>query len=138
VGGLTEVFRNEDDSKPDGRTVPATSTGWYVVGLLAVLYAISFVDRLILTLLVEPLKADLGLRDTQMGLLIGLGFAVVYTIAGFPAAQLIDSGHRRFGSRLMEFHDSGVGPRGELHCATYFPHRGSPSVRQFLRPLRSR
>ncbi|WP_334186274.1 MFS transporter [Novosphingobium sp.] len=68
---------------------------WTTVGLLCVLYAISFVDRLIIALIVDPLKADLGLSDVQVGLLFGLGFALLYTICGIPIAHLVDRGNRR-------------------------------------------
>jgi MFS family permease len=63
---------------------------WYVVGLLAVLYIFSYADRLILALLVSPLKADLGLSDTQIALLIGPAFAFLYAILGVPVAWLAD------------------------------------------------
>ncbi|MGE0830357.1 MAG: MFS transporter [Hyphomonadaceae bacterium] len=69
-------------------------SGWYIVGLLTVLYMFSFLDRLIVLLLVEPLKADLHLADTQIGLLYGLGFGLVYTLAGLPLAHWIDRGRR--------------------------------------------
>ena len=58
--------------------------------LLTVAYVFNFVDRYILGLLVEPIKADLGLSDTQMGLLIGPAFAVLYAAAGLPLGWLAD------------------------------------------------
>jgi MFS family permease len=67
---------------------------WYVVAIFAVLYVISFVDRLILTLLIGPLKADLGISDTQVGLLIGTAFALLYACLGVPVAWLVDRGNR--------------------------------------------
>lgn len=63
---------------------------WYVVWLLAVLYVFSYADRLILALLVDPLKADLLLTDTQIALLIGPAFAILYAILGLPVAWLAD------------------------------------------------
>lgn len=63
---------------------------WYVVGLMAVLYIFSYADRLILALLVEPLKADLFLDDTQIALLIGPAFALLYAVLGVPVAWLAD------------------------------------------------
>lgn len=53
-------------------------------------YVFNFVDRYILGLLVEPIKADLGLSDTQMGLLIGPAFAILYAAAGLPLGWLAD------------------------------------------------
>lgn len=68
---------------------------WYVVLLLAALYIISYVDRLILALLVEPIKADLGITDVQMGLLIGPAFAILFSVIGLPVAWLIDRKNRK-------------------------------------------
>jgi MFS family permease len=68
---------------------------WYVVILLGTLYALSFIDRFILALLVQPLSAEFGLVDTQLGLLLGAGFAFVYSLAGLPLANLLDQGQRR-------------------------------------------
>lgn len=68
---------------------------WHVVLLLAALYVLSYVDRLILTLLVEPIKADLGISDLQVGLLIGPAFAILFSIIGLPVAWLIDHHNRR-------------------------------------------
>ena len=86
---------------PD-RTVTARSTGfssayaWYVVGIMMFAYVVSFVDRLILGLLVQPIKADLGVSDTQIGLLAGVGFALFYTVMGVPLARLADSRNRKW------------------------------------------
>lgn len=68
---------------------------WYVVGLLALAYAVSYLDRLIISLMVEPIKADLGLSDTQISLLIGLSFALFYTTCAIPFAWLADRYNRR-------------------------------------------
>lgn len=68
---------------------------WYTVLLLAALYIISYIDRLILTLLVEPIKADLHITDLQMGLLIGPAFAVLFSVIGLPVAWLIDNRSRK-------------------------------------------
>src|SRR5690349_8810544 len=67
---------------------------WYVVALFAILYVISFVDRLIVALLIGPLTADLGITDTQAGLLIGTAFALLYAFLGLPVAWLVDRGNR--------------------------------------------
>src|SRR5512145_996272 len=67
----------------------------YVLGLLFVVYVFNFVDRQILSILLEPIKADLGVSDTAMGFLTGLAFALFYTVAGIPIARWADSGTRR-------------------------------------------
>jgi MFS family permease len=69
---------------------------WYVVGIMMFAYVVSFVDRLILGLLVQPIKAGLGVSDTQIGLLAGVGFALFYTVMGVPLARLADSTNRKW------------------------------------------
>jgi MFS family permease len=69
---------------------------WYVVGVLMFAYVVSFIDRLILGLLVQPIKADLGISDTQVGLLAGVGFALFYTVMGVPLARVADRSNRKW------------------------------------------
>lgn len=73
---------------------PKPSYAWFMVILLTVAYVLSFVDRYVLGLLVEPIKADLELSDTQMGLLLGPSFAVFYALMGLPLGAMVDR-HRR-------------------------------------------
>lgn len=68
---------------------------WYVVTLLAVAYAVSYIDRLIISLMVDPIKASLALSDTQVSLLIGLSFAIFYATTAIPIAWLADRFSRR-------------------------------------------
>ncbi|MGC2331661.1 MAG: MFS transporter [Candidatus Acidiferrales bacterium] len=68
---------------------------WYVVGVLMLCYTMSFVDRQILSLLVGPIKRDLMISDTRIGLLQGLAFAVFYTLAGLPIGRVVDTYGRR-------------------------------------------
>jgi MFS family permease len=68
---------------------------WYVVLVLAACYALSFVDRQILSLLVGPIKHDLHISDTKIGLLQGLAFSVLYTFMGLPLGRWADSRNRR-------------------------------------------
>lgn len=63
---------------------------WYVVILCMVAYIFSFVDRQILALMIEPIKADLQLSDTQFSLLHGLAFSLFYAFMGMPIAYLAD------------------------------------------------
>ena len=63
---------------------------WYVVGLCMVAYIFSFVDRQILALMIEPIKADLQISDTQFSLLHGLAFSLFYAFMGMPIAYLAD------------------------------------------------
>jgi MFS family permease len=63
---------------------------WWSLIVLIIAYAVSFIDRQILSLLVEPLKTDLAISDTQVGLLQGLAFAVFYCALAIPVARLAE------------------------------------------------
>ena len=78
----------------DGRPVSPRYAN-YVLGLLFVVYVFNFIDRQILSILLEAIKKDLGASDTQMGILSGLAFALFYTFAGIPIARWADRGTRR-------------------------------------------
>ncbi|MCE7998299.1 MAG: MFS transporter [Rhodobiaceae bacterium] len=65
------------------------------LGLLVVVYTFNFIDRQILSILIEPIKLELGLNDTQMGLLTGFAFALFYATLGIPIARYADRGNRR-------------------------------------------
>ena len=67
----------------------------FVLVMLTIVYAFNFIDRQILVILQEPIKADMGLSDTQLGLLSGFTFAVIYVTAGIPIAYWADRGNRR-------------------------------------------
>jgi MFS family permease len=68
---------------------------WFVVLVLTLAYTCSFIDRQILTLLIEPIRRDLHVTDTQVSLLGGLAFSILYTTLGIPIARLADQTHRR-------------------------------------------
>jgi MFS family permease len=74
---------------------PSPATAWYAVAVLMIAYVSSFIDRQILFLLVGPIRRDLAISDTEMSLLLGLSFAVFYTLLGVPIARLADSRNRR-------------------------------------------
>lgn len=78
-----------DKSGPDERYA------WYVVAVLMIAYVCSFVDRQIIALMVEPIRRDLAISDTQMSLLMGLSFALFYSFLGLPIGRLADRGNRR-------------------------------------------
>ncbi len=73
---------------------PASGYAWYTVFMLTIAYIFSFVDRYILGLLVEPIKADMALTDTEIGLLLGPAFALFYTTMGLPLGWLADRARR--------------------------------------------
>ena len=57
----------------------------YVLGVLVLVYIFNFIDRNILSILAEDIKADLGITDAQMGFLYGTVFAVFYAVFRHPA-----------------------------------------------------
>jgi MFS family permease len=67
----------------------------YVLVLLTLVYALNFIDRQILVILQESIKADMGLSDTQLGLLTGFAFAIFYVSVGIPIARWADVGNRK-------------------------------------------
>jgi sugar phosphate permease len=67
----------------------------FVLLMLTLVYALNFIDRQILVILQEPIKAEMGLSDAQLGLLSGFAFAVIYVTAGIPIAYWADRGNRR-------------------------------------------
>lgn len=78
------------------RAPAARSYRYMVVCFLAVVYTFNFMDRQIMSILQEPIRKEMGLSDTQLGMLTGLAFAVFYTTFGIPVAWLCDR-FRRVG-----------------------------------------
>lgn len=77
----------------DGREVqqaPDRSYRQYVLGVLLFVYAINILDRQILGILMEPIRLELELSDTQLGFLSGIAFALFYATLGIPIARLAD------------------------------------------------
>ena len=67
----------------------------YVLGILVIVYTFNFIDRQILSILLESIKNDLNLSDTSLGLLSGFAFALFYATLGIPIAKYADFGNRR-------------------------------------------
>lgn len=77
-------------------TEPRASTyAWYTVGFLTVAATLSSVDRQVLAVLIGPIKADLDLNDSQMGLIGGVAFSLLYSLGTIPAAWIADQRSRR-------------------------------------------
>ena len=85
------------DDDADTTNTPYTQPfyRYYVLAVLTVVYVFNFVDRQLLVILQEPIKAELNLSDTQLGLLTGFAFALFYVICGIPIARWADKGNRR-------------------------------------------
>jgi len=86
-----------DSGTPDGSAAEPLTPGHirYGLAMLTVAYAFNFIDRQILVIVQSPIKAEMGLSDTQLGLLSGFAFAMVYITAGIPIAYWADRGNRR-------------------------------------------
>ncbi len=67
----------------------------YALGVLVVVYTFNFIDRQILSILLEPIKRDLGLSDSALGMLTGFAFALFYATLGIPIARFADRSNRR-------------------------------------------
>ena len=67
---------------------------WYALSVLVLVYLLNFIDRNILSILANDIKADLGLSDADLGFLYGTAFGVFYALFGIPLGRLADSWHR--------------------------------------------
>jgi MFS family permease len=74
---------------------PAPATAWGVVVLLLLAYIVAVMDRQILSLLVQPIRHDLGITDTQLSLLQGFAFVITFTVLGVFFGRIADRGNRR-------------------------------------------
>ncbi|WP_165491579.1 MFS transporter [Stutzerimonas kirkiae] len=74
---------------------PTPAQGWYAVAALTFAHFVSYLDRTIISLLVEPIKASQQLSDTQVSFLLGFAFAVFYALAGIPLGYLADRSRRK-------------------------------------------
>lgn len=73
---------------------PARS--WWAIFVFMVALMFNYLDRQLLTLLVTPIKADLGVSDTEISLLVGFAFVVFYVLVGIPMARFVDRGPRKW------------------------------------------
>jgi MFS family permease len=80
---------------PDTASWPRPAYAWYVVVVLLLAYAFAILDRSSISLLVESMKRDLKVSDSQIGLLQGLAFAICYTTCGLPLGFLADRWKRK-------------------------------------------
>ena len=117
--------------EPSGDSFPSSRRGWYAVSILAAAVLLSFTDRLVINLLVDDIRLDLGISYFEISLLQGLGFGLIYAACALPLGRLADSSNRRnlvmlaiatwsLGTALRR---SGVAPRSAC----------SPSVRCWAR-----
>lgn len=74
---------------------PSSARAWFTVAIFFVTAILSYTDRLIFSLLVDPVRSSLGITDFQVGLAQGTSFAIIYGLAGLPAGRLADVANRR-------------------------------------------
>ena len=77
------------------QNAPSKAMRNYTLFILTLVYAFNFIDRQILVIMQEAIKTDLGLSDTQLGLLSGFSFAIFYVSVGIPVAYWADRANRR-------------------------------------------
>jgi MFS family permease len=82
-------------SGPTGEPRPSRAYANYVLAMLTLMYAFNYLDRYVLSMLIEPIKRELALSDSALGFLSGPAFAVIYASLGIPIARLADRGSRR-------------------------------------------
>jgi len=80
---------------PSDGGYPRPVYAWTVVAILIGAAILSYTDRQVLSLLVDPIRHDLGVSDTQVSLLLGSAFALIYGVAGLPLGYLADRVSRR-------------------------------------------
>lgn len=73
---------------------PVPAYSWYALGVLVLIYVLNFIDRQILSILANDIKADLGVDDAYLGFLYGTAFAIFYALFGIPLGRLADSWKR--------------------------------------------
>lgn len=82
-------------SSPDSRDQRVPAYSWYGLSVLCLVYMVNFVDRQVLSILANDIKADLGLDDAQLGFLYGTAFAIFYALFGIPLGRLADGWSRK-------------------------------------------
>tara|TARA_R110000868_G_scaffold129632_4_gene338673 strand:+ start:39 stop:1463 length:1425 start_codon:yes stop_codon:yes gene_type:complete len=91
---VEETLNHPKTDDASDASYPNRIYAWYVVAVFVLAYTFSFIDRQILSLLVEPMKRDLQISDTQISLLVGLAFAIFYVFMGLPIGRLVDQKNR--------------------------------------------
>ncbi|MNQ08176.1 D-galactonate transporter [compost metagenome] len=82
--------KNNKRNLPVSSPARVTWRSHYALTVLTVIYMFNYIDRQLMAILIEPVKIEFGVSDTQIGLLSGLTFALFYTLFGFPLGRLSD------------------------------------------------
>jgi MFS family permease len=94
-----EQERNRESRQPTRRRTSSAVVAWFTVALLLLLNIVALLDRQVISLLVEPIKAELAISDFQIGLLQGFAFALLYCLCAVPIGWAVD----RISRRLIIF-----------------------------------
>ena len=92
---LEEEAHATSNALPDPVPWPRPGLAWYTVAILLIAYMFAYVDRAILTVLVEPIQRDFHINDTQIGLLHGFAFVIFYASLGVPLGYIADRFSRK-------------------------------------------
>ncbi len=90
---MTLGEKDESAAAPEAQS--AGFAGWWLIAVLTLLYTLSFLDRHIISLMVDPIRASLGISEVQVGLLQGFSFAIFFGLAGIPLGIAADRLPRR-------------------------------------------
>ena len=89
-----ELAAQETDRANDETAFPPARQGWFAVGVLALTTTFALLDQGIIGLLIQQIKTDFTLSDTEAGLLLGPAFVIFYALLGLPLSRYIDRGNR--------------------------------------------
>src|SRR5690349_15858778 len=92
---MSEAAHKAEPVEADGTQELSTARRNYILFVLTMVGTLNLLDRQILTILIEPVRKELLLTDTQIGLLVGFAFIVVYVTFGIPVSRLADAWSRR-------------------------------------------
>jgi len=94
-GGQVLEEQTAEQAEPVALTEqPVPAYSWYALSVLVLIYVLNFIDRQILSILANDIKADLGVDDAYLGFLYGTAFAIFYALFGIPLGRLADSWKR--------------------------------------------
>lgn len=94
-GDAQDVGASNAEVPAKAESTPVPPKAYYTLFVLGVVILFTVLDRQILALMIEPIKQDYGISDTQAALLLGAAFSLTYAVAGLPIARIADSTNRR-------------------------------------------
>jgi MFS family permease len=95
MGGMMPKNEAAEAALGDARPESPRATAYYVLVMLTIIYSLNFLDRTVITILIDPIKHDYHLSDKAMGFISGFGFVIFYSILAAPVARWADRNNRR-------------------------------------------